>query len=322
MSKIGTDIRKAAKILSEGGLVAIPTETVYGLAANAFNGDAVTNIFEAKDRPFFDPLIIHISDVSFLNELASEVPDKAMALATKFWPGPLTLVLPKSNKIIDVVNSGLESAAFRIPNHPIAKSLLESLDFPIVAPSANPFKYISPTTAQHVEEQLGDKVDYILDGGPCSIGVESTIITLKYKHPIILRLGGVSTEDIEKIIGKVEVHKWASKKPEAPGMLTTHYSPNVELKVGKIEILIDENSGKKIGIISFKKPFPNYINSVLAPSGNLSEAAQNLFKSLRWMDNQQVEVIITEHVPNHGLGRAINDRLNRASCLPAGTASK
>ncbi len=313
MGKIGTDIRKAAKILSEGGLVAIPTETVYGLAANAFNGEAVTKIFEAKDRPFFDPLITHISDISYLKEYATDVPDMAFDLATKFWPGPLTIVLTKTNKISDVVTSGLESAAFRVPNHPIAKSLLESLDFPLVAPSANPFKYVSPTTAQHVEEQLGHKVDYILDGGPCSVGVESTIITLRHDTPIILRLGGVSAEDIEKVIGKVEVHKRSSSKPEAPGMLMSHYSPDVELKVGKIEILIDENSGKKIGIISFKKPFPNYINSVLAPSGNLSEAAQNLFKSLRWMDNQQVEVIITEHVPNHGLGRAINDRLNRAS---------
>lgn len=313
MSKIGTDIQKAAKILSEGGLVAIPTETVYGLAANAFNGEAVTRIFEAKDRPFFDPLITHISDVSFLSEFASEVPDTAITLAAEFWPGPLTIVLTKTNKISDVVTSGLESAAFRIPNHPIAKTLLESLDFPLVAPSANPFKYVSPTTAQHVEEQLGHKVDYILDGGPCRVGVESTIITLRHGTPIILRLGGVSAEDIEKVIGKVDVHKQSSKKPEAPGMLTTHYSPTAELKIGEIEILIDENSGKKIGIISFKKPFPNYINSVLAPSGNLSEAAQNLFKSLRWMDNQQVEVIITELVPNHGLGRAINDRLNRAS---------
>jgi len=313
MSVIGTDVQKAAQILAEGGLVAIPTETVYGLAANAYNNEAVTNIFKVKNRPSFDPLITHISDIEQLSSLVSGIPKKANLLIQKFWPGPLTLVLPKTNKISDLITSGLDNAAFRIPNHSITKALLDCVNFPLVAPSANPFTYVSPTTAQHVKDQLGNKVDYILDGGSCRIGLESTIISFKDQVPKILRLGGLNTEDIEQIIGKVEVQTHSSSKPEAPGMLTSHYSPGVDLTIGDIDKLIIENSGKKIGIISYKKAFPNYINSVLAPSGNLSEAAQNLFKSLRWMANQQVEIILTEYVPNQELGRAINDRLNRAS---------
>ncbi len=313
MGVIGTNIQKAAKILSEGGLVAIPTETVYGLAANAYNDEAVTNIFKAKNRPSFDPLITHISDINQLKELTENIPKKATALIYKFWPGPLTVVLPKSDKISDLITSGLDNAAFRIPNHPLTNALLESIDFPLVAPSANPFTFVSPTTAQHVKDQLGNKVDYILDGGPCAIGLESTIVSFKNNSPKILRLGGLSAEAIEQIIGKIDVQLHSSSKPEAPGMLTNHYSPGVELRIGNIDQLIKENSGKKVGIISYKKAFPNYINSVLAPSGNLSEAAQNLFKSLRWMGNQPIEIILTEYVPNQALGRAINDRLNRAS---------
>ena len=313
MSVIGTDVNKAAQILAEGGLVAIPTETVYGLAANAYNNEAVTNIFKAKNRPSFDPLITHISDTEQLSSLVSRIPKKASSLIQKFWPGPLTIILSKTDKISDLITSGLDNAAFRIPNHPLTKSLLDLINFPLVAPSANPFTYVSPTTAQHVQDQLGNKVDYILDGGPCTIGLESTIVSFKKEIPEILRLGGLSSENIEQIIGKVDIQTHSSSKPEAPGMLTSHYSPGVDLRVGNIDKLIIENSGKKIGIISYKKAFPNYINSVLAPSGNLSEAAQNLFKSLRWMGNQQVEIILTEYVPNLELGRAINDRLNRAS---------
>lgn len=313
MTNIGTDVKKAAKILSEGGLVAIPTETVYGLAANAFNEEAVTNIFKAKNRPLFDPLITHIAHANQLENLALNIPEKVNKLTDKFWPGPLTIVLPKTNKISDLITSGLDNAAFRVPNHPLTSSLLEMVDFPLVAPSANPFTYVSPTTAQHVADQLGNKVDYIIDGGSCSIGLESTIISFTDKTPKILRLGGLSEEEIEKVIGKVDIQTHSSSTPQAPGMLSSHYSPGIEIKVGNIEKLISENSEKKIGIISFEKPFPDYLNSVLAPSGNLPEAAQNLFKSLRWMGNQQVEIILTEFVPNHGLGRAINDRLKRAS---------
>ncbi len=313
MSSIGKDIRKAAKILSEGGLVAIPTETVYGLAANAFNEEAITNIFKVKNRPSFDPLITHIASINDLKDLTSEIPSVAKKAATIFWPGPLTVILPKTDKISDLITSGLDSAAFRVPNHPITSKLLDLVDFPLVAPSANPFTYVSPTTAQHVADQLGNKADYILDGGPCSIGLESTIISFTKQTPKILRLGGLSAEEIEQVIGSIDIQTHSSSTPEAPGMLTSHYSPGKPLLVGKIENLIKENIEKKVGIISFKKSFPSYINSVLAPSENLTEAAQNLFKSLRWMANQPVDIILTEFVPNHGLGRAINDRLTRAS---------
>ncbi len=322
MSSIGKDIRKAAKILSEGGLVAIPTETVYGLAANAFNEEAITNIFKVKNRPSFDPLITHIASINDLKDLTSDIPLTAKKVVANFWPGPLTVILPKTAKISDLITSGLDSAAFRVPNHPITSKLLALVDFPLVAPSANPFTYVSPTTAQHVADQLGDKVDYILDGGPCSIGLESTIISFTKQTPKILRLGGLSTEEIEQVIGSIDIQTHSSSTPEAPGMLTSHYSPGKPLLVGKLEDLLKENIEKKVGIISFKKSFSAYINSVLAPSGNLCEAAQNLFKSLRWMANQPVDIILTEFVPNHGLGRAINDRLTRASCLPASMASK
>ena len=313
MSEVGTDINKAAEILSKGGLVAIPTETVYGLAANAFNENAITKIFQVKNRPSFDPLITHISNFNQLGPLVIEIPEIVNKLTSTYWPGPLTIILPKSDKINDLISSGLNTAAFRVPNHPITQSLLSKIDFPLVAPSANPFTYVSPTTAQHVVDQLGDKVDYILDGGPCQVGLESTIVSFKNSKPKILRLGGLSVEDIEKVIGKIDIQTHSSSKPEAPGMLTSHYSPGIKMLIGDINQLIKENNGKKIGIISYKKSFPNYINSVLAPSGNLAEAAQNLFKSLRWMANQPIELILTEHVPNQGLGLAINDRLNRAS---------
>ncbi len=313
MSSIGTDVQKAAKILSEGGLVAIPTETVYGLAANAFNTKAITKVFKAKNRPSFDPLITHISDINQLNTLTAHVPKKAVTLTNKFWPGPLTIILPKTDKISDLITSGLDSAAFRVPNHPLTNALLGSVSFPLVAPSANPFTYVSPTTAQHVADQLGDKVDYILDGGPCRIGLESTIISFAKQTPKIVRLGGLGAEEIEQVIGKIEIQNHSSSAPQAPGMLTSHYSPGKPLIIGDIEQLIKEHNDKIIGIISYKKAFSTYINTVLTPSENLTEAARNLFKSLRWMATQPIDIILTEFVPNHGLGRAINDRLTRAS---------
>ncbi len=313
MATIGSDIQKATEILINGGLVAIPTETVYGLAANAFNEKAITAVFKAKNRPSFDPLITHIADASQLNTLVKHIPTKAIKLTENFWPGPLTIILPKTEQVSDLITSGLGSAAFRVPNHPLTHELLKKVNFPLVAPSANPFTYVSPTTAQHVADQLGDKVDYILDGGPCNIGLESTIISFIKNTPKILRLGGLSAEDIEQVIGAVNIQTHSTSAPEAPGMLTSHYSPGKPLLIGDIEQMIAENKGKKIGIISYKKTFPAYINSVLAPSKNLAEAAQRLFKSLRWMAHQPVEIILTEFVPNHGLGRAINDRLTRAS---------
>src|ERR1035437_8374682 len=205
MSKIGIDIEKAKQILQEGGLVAIPTETVYGLAANALNKDAVFKIIEAKNRPHFDPLIIHTDSIEKVKLHVSDFPQWAQQLANAFWPGPLTLLLPKKNSIPDLVTSGLPQVAVRIPNHPLTLQLLKSLDFPLAAPSANPFGYVSPTNAEHVAAQLQGSVDYILDGGPCDVGIESTIVGFEDGKITIYRLGGLAIEDIEKLVGKVQV---------------------------------------------------------------------------------------------------------------------
>jgi L-threonylcarbamoyladenylate synthase len=313
LAEIGNDINRASEILNSGGLVAIPTETVYGLAANAYNVDAVVKVFDAKNRPSFDPLITHISHQSKLESLTTSIPAKAQKLIDTFWPGPLTLVLPKSDKISNLISSGLYTAAFRMPKHPLLHELLENLDFPVVAPSANPFGYVSPTSATHVNQQLGDKIGYILDGGESKIGLESTIISFDYGHATVLRLGGLSVEDIEAVIGDVKVNISSSSKPSAPGMLTNHYSPSKKVVLGVADDLIKKYAASKIGILSYNKSFERYPNFVLSKGANLEEAAANLFSALRWFENQDVDIIITENVPEIGLGRAINDRLKRAS---------
>ena len=313
MAAIGTNINQAAELLKAGGLVGIPTETVYGLAANAFQEDAVVNIFKAKNRPAFDPLITHVASMEMLTTLVLEIPEDAHKLITKYWPGPLTVVLPKSARINNLITSGLASAAFRMPRHELLHQLLNVLDFPVVAPSANPFGYVSPTSAAHVNQQLGDKIDYILDGGECKIGLESTIISFITEQPTILRLGGLSVEDIEAEIGKVAVNTLSTSKPNSPGMFSSHYAPTKPVVLGEIEDLLEENDFRKIGILSFSKKYSDYPNFVLSQRASVEEAAKNLFTGLRWFENQDVEMIITENAPDKGLGKAINDRLNRAS---------
>ena len=314
-ANIGTDIARAADILAKGGLVAIPTETVYGLAANALNETAVLKVFEAKNRPSFDPLITHLAEKAELKKYARGVPPQAAQLIETFWPGPLTLVLPKEDKISSLISSGLETAAFRMPRHPLLHELLTSLDFPLVAPSANPFGYVSPTNAGHVFNQLGNKIDYILDGGPTKIGLESTILGFRNDIPTVLRLGGLSVEAIEEVIGPVMVSRSSSSKPDAPGMLISHYSPSKQVVLGNIEQLILAYPGRKKGVLSFSKKYPDFSNFVLSENGDLSEAATRLFTGLRCFESQDIDLIITELVPDTGLGRAINDRLNRASYL-------
>ncbi|MEN8250100.1 MAG: L-threonylcarbamoyladenylate synthase [Bacteroidota bacterium] len=313
MAEIGNDIKKAADILSNGGLVGIPTETVYGLAANALDPKAVVKVFEAKQRPSFDPLITHIPNEEALLPLVNKLPEKAKSLIDQYWPGPLTVVLPKSDKINEMISSGLSTAAFRMPRHAMLHSLLESLPFPLVAPSANPFGYVSPTSAQHVNQQLGDRIDYILDGGECKIGVESTIVGFHDDNPSVLRLGGLSVEEIESVIGEVTVSTSSSSRPSAPGMLSAHYSPTKQVIRGNIDKLLEENRTQRIGILSFTKKYSGYPTFVLSEKASLNEAAMNLFAGLRWFEEQDVDLIITELVPDNGLGRAINDRLKRAS---------
>jgi len=335
MSKIGIDIEKAKQILQTDGLVAIPTETVYGLAANALHKDAVLKIFEAKNRPHFDPLIIHTNSIEKIKLWVDDFPQWAQQLANAFWPGPLTLLLPKKNTIPDLVTSGLPQVAVRIPNHKLTLQLLESLDFPLAAPSANPFGYVSPTTATHVATQLQNKVDYILDGGTCDVGIESTIVGFENNSVTVYRLGGLAIEDIEQVVGKVNVQVNQSSNPTAPGMLKSHYAPTKPLFIGDVDDFIKKNSSQRIGIISFYKNYnkrhaelvsasDNLIDGfrnefgmtvaqkILSPTKDLKEAAHNLFAAIRDLDASDVDLIIAEKFPDNFLGRAINDRLQRA----------
>jgi L-threonylcarbamoyladenylate synthase len=216
MAEIGTDLSKARKLLLNGELVSIPTETVYGLAANALNADAVARIFTVKDRPSFDPLIVHVPDLEMVDLYVEAIPVKARKLARLFWPGPLTLVLPKKPIIPDLVTSGMDTVGIRCPDHALTRDLLRSLSFPLAAPSANPFGYVSPTKPEHVEEQLGEKIHYILDGGECTIGIESTIIGFDNEMPVVYRLGGLSLEKIQSVVGKVTMALNSSSNPRRP----------------------------------------------------------------------------------------------------------
>lgn len=316
MAEIGKDISKAKILLDKGELVAIPTETVYGLAANVYNIDAVAKIFKVKNRPQFDPLIVHVVNADALNPLVTGITDQARILAERLWPGPLTLLLQKSKIIPDLVTAGMERVAIRVPEHPVALNLLSQLDYPLVAPSANPFGYISPTTAQHVADQLADRIPYILDGGPSEVGIESTIIGWENNEPVIYRLGGTSKEIIESLIGKVRVQPHSSSNPQAPGMLKSHYAPAKKVIVGNLTDLLSKYHGKRVGVISFRETIMSETEIeqvVLAPDGKIETAAKMLFTTMRQLDEADIEVILAEEVPNHGLGRAINDRLRRAA---------
>ena len=309
---IGTDLHEAACLLQGGSLVAIPTETVYGLAANAFDEAAVLRIFAAKDRPSFDPLIVHIGRPEDIHRVARELPLHAEALMAAFWPGPLTLLLPKRAEVPDLVTSGLDTVGVRMPAHPMTLELLRTLPFPLAAPSANPFGYVSPTTAQHVADQLGARVPYILDGGPCAVGVESTIIGWVDGRWLLYRPGGIATEAIEHITGPLTL---AARKdlPAAPGMLDSHYAPRKPLYRGDVEALIKRFAGRSVGVISFQREYLAHRCEVLSEQGDLAEAARHLFAVLREMDDSECSVIVAEEFPEEGLGRAINDRLRRAS---------
>ena len=319
MTLIGTDLHAAAELLSTGQLVAIPTETVYGLAANALDASAVLQIFAVKQRPAFDPLIVHVSSVAALENYAAEVPAVAMALAEKFWPGPLTLVLPKKEVIPDLVSSGLPTVGLRMPAHPLTLSLLQQLPFPLAAPSANPFGYISPTTARHVYDQLQDKIPYILDGGPCTVGVESTIVGFEGGEVVVYRLGGLTLEELRKVAPFARLQLHTSSDPKAPGMLLSHYAPRKPFYTGDIDELVEQHKGKRIAVLTFQRLVPSFpglvATEVLSGNGHLAEAAMHLFAAMRRLDALDVDVILSETVPAEGLGLAINDRLRRASAV-------
>ncbi len=317
MAEIGRNITQARQFLESGKLVAIPTETVYGLAGNALDENSILDIFKVKNRPKFDPLISHTDDLGKVINLVSHIPDIALDLAKEFWPGPLTMLLPKKNHVPDLLTSGLDRMAIRIPNHPLTRELLSELEFPLAAPSANPFGYVSPTSAQHVQDQLGDSIPYILDGGSCDIGIESTIIGFDSdERPIVYRLGGMKLEDIERITGRLTIELNKSSNPVAPGQLKTHYAPKKKLFIGDLEFLAKANQNRNVGVIAFNKKLNNLAPDnqiVLSKTGDLDEAAKGLFSALRIMDQKNVDLIITEKFPEFGLGIAINDRLQRAA---------
>ena len=308
-------IRRAAEIIKRGGIVAFPTETVYGLGADAFNPLAVARVFEVKRRPYFDPLIAHVANPSNVKKLAKETPSNAKKLIERFWPGPLTIVLLKERNIPDIVTAGLPTLAIRMPNHPMALALIKESKCPIAAPSANPFGYLSPTTAEHVRDQLGDEVDLILDGGSCPVGVESTIVSFLEERPMLLRPGGVSLEEIESIIGKVEISS-IDGRPSAPGMLPKHYAPRTPIVLDRSEKNLDLYKDKNIGLLVFREPKDNlkyHSVEILSTKGDLREAAANLFAAIRRLDALNLDLIIAEPIPEVGLGRAVMDRLRRAA---------
>ncbi|RLS57318.1 MAG: threonylcarbamoyl-AMP synthase [Planctomycetota bacterium] len=310
---------QAVAALKRGELVAIPTETVYGLGGVALWPGTVARIFEVKGRPTFDPLIVHVPTLDAVDEIVSSFPPAARSLATHFWPGPLTLVLPKAAQIPDLVTAGLPSVAVRIPAHPFARELLERLALPVAAPSANLFGRVSPTTAAHVADQLGDQLDWILDGGPCSVGVESTVVSFAEAGvPCLLRPGGISLEALEAVIGPVN---WpqpiTSEHPAvaqlAPGTLPQHYAPLTTISLGDLSQTIPPG---KIGALAFQscpRPERFAVVEILSPLGDLAEAAAQLFAAMRRLDCAGLDAIIAERVPDYGLGRAINDRLTRAA---------
>ncbi len=321
------EVRQAAEMIKRGGIVAFPTETVYGLGADAFNPLAVARIFDVKKRPYFDPMIVHVANYNDLDKLTKEIPSKAKRLIERFWPGPLTAVLLKKEDVPDIVTAGLPTVAIRMPKHSMTLNLIELAGSPIVGPSANPFGYLSPTTAEHVRDQLGDQIDFILDGGSCEVGVESTIVSFFEKGPVLLRPGGIPLEEIESIIGRVETSSVDKEKPSAPGMLPRHYAPRTPIVLNWSKKNLDSYSDKKIGLLLFQRPGNDLRYDhleVLSKKGDLREAAANLFSAIRRLDALSLDLILAEAVPEVGLGRAIMDRLRRASGVikPNGNKNK
>lgn len=313
------DIDLAVAALNRGELIAIPTETVYGLAAKATLPEAVEQIFKVKKRPVTNPLILHFQDLNAALPYIDKPFEDVLSLAGRFWPGPLTLLLPKTKLVPDIITAGYDRVAIRVPAHPMALTLLKRLKAPVAAPSANPSGYISPTLPSHVENQLGDKISLILDGGSCTRGIESTILGWDTsKQPVIYRSGSITAEEIALALGKaVKILDSEGKKTEAPGMLSKHYAPkNVTLVTDNIEAAIKLHKDKKLGVI---RAMPNankttvYKELILSKNGKLEEIAKNLYAAMHKMDSLNPDLIIIETVPQEGIGIAINDKLKRAA---------
>ena len=309
-------IRQAVNLLREGQVIGLPTETVYGLAADGLNSVALARIFEVKQRPLFDPLILHLSTSASAWKLAVNVPKTAHLLAEKFWPGPLTLVLPKKEIVPDLATSGLPHVALRVPSHPVAQELLRAFGGPLAAPSANRFGRISPTDAAAVHAELGGAVPLILDGGPCAVGLESTVLDLSGENPVLLRAGGISVEELESLIGPVQRSRAVEENPAAPGQLKHHYAPRKPLHVVQTIPEIPTHSAAAWLAFGANQPEADFqgVFENLSPAGILREAAANFFRALRRLDDDpQVASIYALPLPSEGLGLAMNERLERAA---------
>lgn len=313
-----TDLDDAARRLSAGGLVAFGTETVYGLGANALDPAAVARVFEAKDRPSFDPLIVHVAERRWLDDLVADLPAVAETLIEAFWPGPLTLVLPRTARVPDLVTAGLDTVAVRMPGHDTARTLIARAGVPVAAPSANRFGRLSPTSAADVVEQLGEHLDpdrdAILDLGPCRVGVESTVLAVA-DGPVLLRPGGITLEEIERVVGPVRIpeerEQPVARAQPSPGMLPRHYAPRTPVVLES-----DPRPIGRLGLLSLVEPSSREgfeAVEVLSPTGDLAEAATRFFAALRRLDAIGLDAIIARPFPEQGLGRALNDRLRRAA---------
>lgn len=314
---ISKDVKLAATFLKNDGVVGIPTETVYGLAGNAYSDIAINKIFEVKKRPNSNPLILHVKNGNELDKIGTQIPELAYKLAEAFWPGPLTLIVKKQPHISNLITASQDTVAVRVPNHTLTLELLNSIYFPLVAPSANPFTRISPIEAPHVEAYFKDQINMVLDGGRCSEGVESTIVGFENNRAIVYRLGAISIEEIEKITNNVSVYKPLDKKIITPGMLKKHYSPYTDIILTRnVSQEIEWFSDKKIGLLLFNAPQPNFnlaYQKILSPDSNLKIATSNLYKALHELDAMNLDLIIAERFPEYGLGLTINDRLTRAT---------
>jgi L-threonylcarbamoyladenylate synthase len=308
-------IARAAALLRGGDVVAFPTETVYGLGADATNAAAVARVFAVKQRPSFDPLIVHLADATALGDVAVSCPAAARRLIERYWPGPLTLVLPKTDRIPDIVTAGLPSVAVRVPDHPVARQLIAAVGRPVAAPSANPFGYVSPTTAQHVAAQLGDAVPLIVDGGPCRIGLESTIVSFLAAEPVLLRPGAITLEMLTAALGSLRIGS-DSPLPTAPGQLPRHYAPRTPLVIVTDAAAIPPTKRAGAALLSCG-PTADTAGfaevAALSPDGSLEIAAAALFEKLRALDDARFRCVYAIAVPEIGLGRAIMDRLRRAA---------
>ncbi len=318
-------ISEAAALLQAGEIVVLPTETVYGLGANALDSDAVSKIFKAKKRPSFNPLIVHVIDKQAASKLV-EMDERAQKVADAFWPGPLTLILPRKENsgISDLVTAGLETLAVRVPSHKIMRKVMKEAGVPIAAPSANSSGEPSATTPQHVAQSLGDAAPFILAAGACDVGLESTVLDLSGEVPIILRPGAVTSEDLEPYLGQVEIDMGAHEKPQSeiksPGQLLKHYAPKIPVRLHAVDVQQDE-ALLAFGSIKFMgmkagghvKDMPDTAFRNLSESGDLNEAAKNLFMMLRDLDKPEHKAIAVMDIPNQGIGVAMNERLQRAA---------